>query len=65
MQAEQLVNAFSEALTNATTPTREQQAVGRLLTACQRCDHWQRGCTRQDDRSWVSQLITPGRVCPF
>ena len=65
MTESRIVNALLEAIDNATEPTRELQAVGKLLVICSRCDHWDRGCECQDYLDWIAQLITPGRVCPF
>ena len=60
-----LTTALDAAITNATEPTRELQAVGRLVVRCQACDHWkpETGCQRLDRLTWVDLLITPGQVC--
>lgn len=65
MSETRTVNALVEALRDPVEPTQSPQTAGSLLRACRQCKHWDRGCTLQDSRSWVSQLITPGRVCPF
>ena len=62
-----LATALDVSLSNASPDERlrECQAVGRLLTACERCDEWDivRGCQRMPREAWVRLLITPGESC--
>ena len=63
-----IVTALDAAITNASVPTREPSAVGKLLVLCQtnhECGEWdeEQGCQRMSREEWIRLLITPGERC--